>query len=176
MEKVIGIDLGTSTSCVSVVVDDKPFVIPDKDGVKIQPSIVNFRPDGKILVGKEGKAYVIQDAENTVSSAKRLIGRKFFSAEVKKAKALMPYTIVEGDSQSVNIHIQEKNFSLQEISAMILKKMKTIAEDYLGQTVRKAVVTVPAYFNDNQRAATKDAGKIAGLDVLRIIPDFACFS
>ncbi len=169
MDKVVGIDLGTSTSCVAIVIDGKPVVIPDKDGVQIQPSIVNFRPDGKILVGKEAKPYVIQDAENTVSSAKRLIGRKFFSAEVKKAKAICPYEIIEGDNQSVQIKIQDRPFTIQEISAMILKKMKSIAEEYFGETIRRAVVTVPAYFNDNQRAATKDAGKIAGLDVLRII-------
>lgn len=169
MEKVLGIDLGTSTSCVSVLIDGKPFVVPDKDGVTIQPSIVNFRPDGRILVGKEAKPYVIQDAENTVTSAKRLIGRKFFSAEVKKAKAVCPYEIVEGENQSVNLQIQKKIYTLQEISAMILKKMKSIAEEYFGETLNNAVVTVPAYFNDNQRAATKDAGKIAGLNVLRII-------
>lgn len=169
MEKVLGIDLGTSTSCVAIHMDGKPFVIPDRDGVKIQPSIVNFRPDGRILVGKEAKPYVIQDAENTVVSAKRLIGRKFFSAEVKKAKALMPYEIVEGENQSVNIKIQDKQYSLQEISAMILKKMKSIAEEHFNEAIKKAVITVPAYFNDNQRAATKDAGKIAGLEVLRII-------
>lgn len=169
MEKVLGIDLGTSTSCVAVFMDGKPLVIPDKDGVTIQPSIVNFRPDGRILVGKEAKPYVIQDAENTVTAIKRLIGRKYFSAEVKKAKALMPYEIVEGENQSVQVRIQGKTFTLQEISAMILKKMKSIAEEHFGESIQKAVVTVPAYFNDNQRAATKDAGKIAGLDVLRII-------
>ncbi len=169
MEKVLGIDLGTSTSCVALTVDGQPMVIPDKDGVTIQPSIVNFRPDGKILVGKEAKPYLIKDAENTVSSAKRLIGRKFFSAEVKKARAVCPYEITEGENQSVNIEIQDRSFSLQEISAMILKKMKSIAEEYFGETFRKAVITVPAYFNDNQRAATKDAGKIAGLEVLRIV-------
>jgi molecular chaperone DnaK len=169
LERVLGIDLGTSTSCVSVVIDGTPVVIPDRDGIPIQPSVVNFRPDGKILVGKEAKSYVIQDAENTVTSIKRLIGRKFFSAEVKKARAICPYEIVEGENQSVQVRIQGKTFTLQEISAMILKKMKSIAEEHFGEPIRKAVVTVPAYFNDNQRAATKDAGKIAGLDVLRII-------
>src|SRR5580765_2484806 len=133
MEKVLGIDLGTSTSCVSVMIDGKPTVIPDKDGILIQPSIVNFRPDGRILVGKEARPYLIQDGENTVSSAKRLIGRKFFSAEVKKAKAVCPYEIVEGENQSVNIKIQDKLYTLQEISAMILKKMKSIAEEYFGE-------------------------------------------
>ncbi len=168
-ERILGIDLGTSTSCVGVMIDGEPTVISDKGGSHIQPSIVNFRPDGRILVGKEAKPYVIQDAENTVCSAKRLIGRKFFSAEVKKARVLMPYEIVEGENQSVQISIQGKHYSLQEISAMILKKMKSVAEEHFGEPQKKAVITVPAYFNDNQRAATRDAGKIAGLDVLRII-------
>jgi len=169
LDKVLGIDLGTSTSCAALMVDGQPMVIPDKDGVRIQPSIVNFRPDGRILVGKEAKPYLIQDSENTVSSVKRLIGRKFFSAEVKKAKAVCSYQIAEGENQSVLVKIQGRDFTLQEISAMILKKMRSIAEEHLGETFRKAVITVPAYFNDNQRAATKDAGKIAGLEVLRIV-------
>ncbi len=168
-EKILGIDLGTSTSCVATVVDGEPFVIPDKNGFYIQPSIVNFQEDGRILVGMEAKPYVVSEAENTVSSAKRLIGRKYFSSEVKKAQALMPYKIVEGENQSVLIEVLGKTYSLQEISAMILRKMKSIAEEYFKESINKAVITVPAYFNDNQRAATKDAGKIAGLDVLRII-------
>ena len=169
MDKVLGIDLGTSNSCVATLVNGEPFVIPDKNGNKIQPSIVNFQKDGRVLVGVEAKPYVIQNSENTITSAKRLIGRKIFSAEVKKAMALMPYKILEGENQSVAIGIQDKTFTLQEISAMILKKMKSIAEEHFGEAFDKAVITVPAYFNDNQRAATKDAGKIAGLEVLRII-------
>lgn len=169
MEKILGIDLGTSTSCVAVVVNGKPTVLPDKSGVKIQPSIVNFQHNGKILVGIEAKPYLIQDAQNTISSSKRLIGRKYVSAEVKKAQALMPYKIIEGENQSVAIEIHGTMYSLQEISAMILKKMKSIAEEYFGEPITKAVITVPAYFNDNQRAATMDAGKLAGLEVLRII-------
>jgi molecular chaperone DnaK len=169
MNKVLGIDLGTSNSCVSIVIKKKAVVIPDKQGTLIHPSIVHFREDGSVTVGKEAKKWVVQDSEHTVFCSKRLIGRKFFSQEVKKSKALMPYTIVEGPNQSVEINIKDKQYSLQEISAMILRKMKSIAENYLGEEITKAVVTVPAYFNDNQRAATIDAGQIAGLDVLRII-------
>lgn len=169
MNKVLGIDLGTSNSCVSLVIKKKAVVIPDKQGTLIHPSIVHFRQDGSVTVGKEAKKWIIQDSEHTVFCSKRLIGRKFFSQEVKKSKALMPYSIVEGPNQSVEIAIEGKQYSLQEISAMILRKMKTIAENYFGEEITKAVITVPAYFNDNQRAATIDAGQIAGLDVLRII-------
>ena len=169
MEKVLGIDLGTSNSCVSVVVNKKATVIPDKNGVLIHPSIIYFRKDGAVTVGKAAKKFVVQESERTVFCAKRLIGRKFFSQEVKKSKAIMPYGIVEGPNQSVEIKIDNKQYSLQEISAMILRKMKAIAETHFGEEITKAVITVPAYFNDNQRAATIDAGQIAGLDVLRII-------
>jgi molecular chaperone DnaK len=169
MNKVLGIDLGTSNSCVSIVVKKKAIVIPDKAGTLIHPSIVHFRNDGSVTVGKEAKKWTIQDSAHTVFCSKRLIGRKYFSQEVKKSKALMPYNIVEGPNQSVEISIDNKQYSLQEISAMILRKMKSIAENYIGEEITKAVVTVPAYFNDNQRAATIDAGQIAGLDVLRII-------
>ncbi len=169
MSKVLGIDLGTSNSCVSVVVDGKPLVIPDKNGTLIHPSIVHFRKDGSVNVGKDAKRMMIQESERTVYCSKRLIGRKFFSHEVRKSKALMPYEIVEGPNQSVELRIDEKQYSLQEISAMILRKMKAIAESYFGEEITRAVITVPAYFNDNQRAATIDAGQIAGLDVLRII-------
>ncbi len=169
MSKVLGIDLGTSNSCVSVVIKKQAIVIPDKSGTLIHPSIVYFRKDGAVTVGKEAKKFVVQDSERTVYCSKRLIGRKFFSQEVKKSKAIMPYSIVEGPNQAVEIKIDDKQYSLQEISAMILRKMKAIAESYFGEEITKAVVTVPAYFNDNQRAATIDAGQIAGLDVLRII-------
>ena len=169
MEHVIGIDLGTSNSCVSVMRDGKIEVIKDSDGNCIQPSVVHFAEDGSVLVGHQGKAHMITSAENTVYSAKRLIGRKFFSSEVKKAKAVCPYEIIEGPNRSVMLSIRNTEYTLQEISAFILKKMKAIAEAHLGEEVTKAVVTVPAYFNDNQRAATKDSGRIAGLEVLRII-------
>ena len=167
--KVLGIDLGTSTCCVSVIIDRQPKVITDRDGANIQHSVVYFRDDGKIIVGTEAKQYIIKDSANTVYSAKRLIGRKYYSSEVKRAQAICPYQIVEGPNHSVNIVIQKKTYTLQEISAFLLKKMRNIAEEALGEKIANAVITVPAYFNDNQRAATKDAGKIAGLEVLRII-------
>jgi molecular chaperone DnaK len=166
---VIGIDLGTSNSCVSILRDGKVEIMLDEEGSNIQPSVVHFQEDGTVMVGRAAKAQMITSSENTVYSSKRLIGRKYFSAEVKKAKAICPYEIIEGQNRSVLIKVRGREYTLQEISAFILKKMKKIAENHLKQEVRKAVVTVPAYFNDNQRAATKDAGRIAGLDVLRII-------
>jgi molecular chaperone DnaK len=131
--------------------------------------VVSFLDDGSVLVGNAAKKNIITNAENTVYSAKRLIGRFFFSDEVKKAQSVMPYKIVEGPNNSVRIHVKGRTFSLPEISALVLKEMKAVAESYLGQPVTKAVVTVPAYFNDNQRQATKDAGRIAGLEILRIL-------
>jgi molecular chaperone DnaK len=169
MDKVIGIDLGTSFSCVSVVIDGNPVVIPDKDGNLTTPSVVAFGAENQRLVGWKAKRQAIYNPGNTVNSSKRLIGRKFFSQEVKKAKEMMPYQIVEGPHSDVRIRVQGQDYSLPEIGSFILSKMKQIAEDYLGETVRKAVVTVPAYFNDSQRQATKDAGEIAGLEILRII-------
>ncbi|MCC6337907.1 MAG: molecular chaperone DnaK [Myxococcales bacterium] len=165
----VGIDLGTSYSCVSVVIDGQPTVIPNEWGEMTHASVVSFLEDGSVLVGNAAKKNIITNADNTVYSTKRLIGRFFFSDEVKKAQAVMPYTIVEGPNNSVRISVRGRTFSLPEISALVLKEMKAIAEGYLGQPVKKAVVTVPAYFNDNQRQATKDAGRIAGLDVLRIL-------
>ncbi|MCB1197079.1 MAG: Hsp70 family protein [Deltaproteobacteria bacterium] len=169
MEKVLGIDLGTSNSCVAVMHNQNAFVIPDANGVKIHPSIVHFGQDGRILVGVEAKPKLSSHPNQTVYASKRLIGRKYFSAEVKKAKAIMPYKIIEGSEHSVLLEINGQAYTLQEVSAAILKKMKYIAESYFGETFRKAVVTVPAYFNDNQRSATIDAGRIAGLDIIRII-------
>jgi len=168
-EKVIGIDLGTSTTAVAIVENDIAKVLPNEKGEKIHPSVVSFLEDGNRIVGTEAKKRLILDPENTVYSAKRLIGRKFFSSEVKKAQAIASYKIVEGDNQDVRIEIRRHQYTLSEISAFILMEMKRIAEKYLSQEVKKAVVTVPAYFNDGQRQATKDAGTIAGLSVLRII-------
>lgn len=165
----IGIDLGTSFSCVAVVQDGQPTVIPNEWGETTHASCVSFLEDGSVLVGNAAKKNIITNPEQTVYSAKRLIGRYYFSDEVKKAQAVMPYRIVEGDNNSVRIAMNEHSYSLPEISALVLKELKAVAETYLGQEVTKAVVTVPAYFNDNQRQATKDAGRIAGLDVLRII-------
>lgn len=169
MGKVVGIDLGTSTSAVAVVEDGVAKVIPNERGEKIIPSVVSFLEDGTRIVGSEAKRRMIIDPENTVYSAKRLIGRKFFSSEVKKAQAVCAYKIVEGENQGVMIEIRGRRYSLPEISSFILMEMKKIAENYLGEKVEKAVITVPAYFNDGQRQATKDAGTIAGLQVLRII-------
>jgi molecular chaperone DnaK len=165
----IGIDLGTSTSCVSVVQDGQPVVIPNEWGETTHASCVSFLEDGSVLVGNAAKRNIITNAESTVYSAKRLIGRYYFSDEVKKAQAVMPYQIVEGDNNSVRIAVRGHTYSLPEISALVLKEMKAIAETHLGREVTKAAITVPAYFNDNQRQATKDAGRIAGLEVLRIL-------
>ena len=169
MEKVIGIDLGTTNSCVAIVENGTPVVIPNRGGYKTTPSMVAVTEAGKRLVGHIAKRQAITNAENTVYAAKRLIGRKWNSPQVKNAVATSSYRIVEGPHNDVRIVLRDKEFSVPEISAMVLQEMKVIAEDYLGETVNKAVVTVPAYFNDNQRQATKDAGEIAGLDVIRII-------
>src|SRR3954470_24954123 len=168
-EIAIGIDLGTSYSCVSILEDGKPIVIPNEWGERTHASVVSFLEDGTVLVGNAAKKNIITNAENTVYSAKRLIGRYFFSDEVKKAQTVMPYKIIEGQNNSVRIVVRDRQYSLPEISALVLKEKKAIAESFLGHPVAKAVVTVPAYFNDNQRQATKDAGRIAGLDILRII-------
>ena len=168
-EVAIGIDLGTSNSCVAVARGGKVEVLPNAYGESITASVVAFAEDGSITVGNAAKANIIHDPKHTIYSSKRLIGRYFFSEEVKKAKAICSYEIVEGPNHSVRIKVRGEEFSLPEISAMILREMKSIAEARLGQTVTKAVITVPAYFNDNQRQATKDAGRIAGLEVLRIL-------
>jgi molecular chaperone DnaK len=168
-ETAVGIDLGTSNSCVSVMREGNVEVMPNAFGEHTTASVVAFSQSGEISVGNQAKANVIHDPANTVSSAKRLIGRYSFSEEVKKAKAIFAYEIVEGPNHSVRIQIREEEFSLPEISAMVLREMKQIAEQNLGEPVQKAVITVPAYFNDNQRQATKDAGRIAGLEVLRIL-------
>jgi molecular chaperone DnaK len=165
----IGIDLGTSNSCAAAVVEGQPRVLPNAFGERTTASVIAFSEDGSITVGNQAKARVILDPRHTVSSAKRLIGRYFFSEEVRKARAIARYEIVEGPNHSVRIKIRDEQFSLPEISAFVLKEMRGLAETTLGQPVTKAVITVPAYFNDNQRQATKDAGRIAGLDVLRIL-------
>jgi molecular chaperone DnaK len=169
MERVIGIDLGTTNSCVSVLEGDSATVIPNRGGYKTTPSIVAVTEAGKRLVGHIAKRQAITNAENTVYAAKRLIGRKWDSPQVKNALMTSSYHIVEGPHDDVRIELRGKSYSVPEISSMILQEMKLVAEEYLGEKVEKAVVTVPAYFNDNQRQATKDAGAIAGLDVIRII-------
>ncbi len=169
MEKVIGIDLGTFNSCVAVVEGGTPVVIANRGGYKTTPSMVAITEAGKRLVGHIAKRQAVTNAENSVFAAKRLIGRKFSSPQVENAIANSPYRIVEGPHNDPRIQMRDKVYSVPEVSAMILQEMKIIAEDYLGTEVSKAVVTVPAYFNDGQRQATKDAGAIAGLDVIRII-------
>ncbi|MEM1032575.1 MAG: molecular chaperone DnaK [Myxococcota bacterium] len=169
-ERVIGIDLGTTNSCVALVQDGVPDVIPNRGGYKTTPSMVAITEAGKRLVGHIAKRQAITNAENTVYTAKRLIGRKFDSAPVKSALETCSYEIIEGPHGDVRIKLREALYSVPEISAMILQEMKLIADEHLkGDNVEKAVITVPAYFNDNQRQATKDAGQIAGLDVIRII-------
>jgi len=168
-EKVIGIDLGTTNSCVGIVEDGTPVVIPNRGGYKTTPSMVAIAENGKRLVGHIAKRQAITNAENTVFAAKRLIGRKWGVAAVRASVETMPYRIVEGPHNDVRVVVRGQVLSIPEISAYVLQEMRSIAEEYLGDEVTKAVVTVPAYFNDGQRQATKDAGRIAGLDVIRII-------
>jgi molecular chaperone DnaK len=165
--KVIGIDLGTTNSCVAVLENGEPKVIPNPDGGRTTPSVVAFTKDGEELVGTLAKRQQVLNPENTVFSIKRFVGRRF--KEVKSDVDRIPYRLVEGNNGDCRIRVGDKIYSGSEISAKILAYMKKAAESYLGETVTQAIITVPAYFNDAQRQATKDAGKIAGLDVLRII-------
>jgi len=167
MGKIIGIDLGTTNSVVSVMEGGDPVVIPNAEGGRTTPSVVAFTKDGERLVGQVAKRQAVTNPQQTVFSIKRFMGRKM--SEISEEKKLVPYTIIEGRNGMVSVEASGKKFSPPEISAMILQKMKQTAEDYLGTEVSKAVITVPAYFNDAQRQATKDAGKIAGLEVERII-------
>jgi molecular chaperone DnaK len=169
MGKVIGIDLGTTNSCVAVMVGGEPVVIPNQEGSRTTPSVVAFTEKGERLAGQIAKRQAITNPENTIFSIKRLIGRKYDSPQVKEAVKRLPYKIVEAPNGDAHVEVRGKRYSPAEISAMILQKMKQTAEDYLGEEVKEAVITVPAYFDDSQRQATKDAGKIAGLEVLRII-------
>ncbi|AUX21655.1 molecular chaperone DnaK [Sorangium cellulosum] len=169
MERVIGIDLGTTNSCVAIVEEGVPTVIPNRGGYKTTPSMVAITEAGKRLCGHIAKRQAITNAENTVYAAKRLIGRKWSSPQVKNAILTASYKIVEGPHGDVRIQLRDRTYSVPEISAMVLQEMKLFAEDYLNEPISKAVITVPAYFNDNQRQATKDAGQIAGLDVIRIV-------
>ena len=169
MAKIIGIDLGTTNSCVAVMEGGKPKVIENSEGSRTTPSIVAYMEDGEILVGAPAKRQAVTNPRNTIYAVKRLIGRKFDEKEVQKDIGLMPYKIVRADNSDAWVEIRGKKIAPQEISAQILRKMKKTAEDYLGEEVTEAVITVPAYFNDSQRQATKDAGRIAGLEVKRII-------
>ena len=169
MAKVIGIDLGTTNSCVSVMEGGKPKVIENAEGARTTPSIVAFAKDGERLIGQPAKRQAVTNPDNTIFAVKRLIGRRFEDPITKKDTELVPYTIAKGPNGDAWVKAGGEDYSPAQISAFILQKMKETAESYLGETVTQAVVTVPAYFNDAQRQATKDAGKIAGLDVLRII-------
>ena len=169
MGKIIGIDLGTTNSCVSVMEGSSPKVIENAEGARTTPSIVAYKDDGEILVGTTAKRQAVTNPKNTIYAVKRLIGRKFDEKEVQKDIHLMPYQIVKADNGDAWVEVRGQKLAPQQISAEILRKMKKTAEDYLGEPVTEAVITVPAYFNDSQRQATKDAGRIAGLEVKRII-------
>src|SRR5213594_2150730 len=169
MGKIIGIDLGTTNSCVAIMEGSKPKVIENSEGARTTPSIVAYMEDGEILVGAPAKRQAVTNPKNTLYAIKRLIGRKFEEKEVQKDIALMPYKIVKADNGDAWVEIRGKKIAPPEVSAQVLRKMKKTAEDYLGEDVTEAVITVPAYFNDSQRQATKDAGRIAGLEVKRII-------
>jgi molecular chaperone DnaK len=169
MGKMIGIDLGTTNSCVAIMEGGKPKVIENSEGDRTTPSIVAFTKDGEVLVGQSAKRQSVTNPANTVAAVKRLIGRKFTDEVVKKDMAMVSYKIVKADNGDAWVEVQGKKMAPQEVSARVLMKMKKTAEDYLGEPVTEAVITVPAYFNDSQRQATKDAGRIAGLNVKRII-------
>ncbi|WP_211444948.1 molecular chaperone DnaK [Collimonas humicola] len=169
MGKIIGIDLGTTNSCVSVIENGQPKVIENSEGARTTPSIIAYQEDGEILVGAPAKRQAVTNPTNTLYATKRLIGRKFDEKEVQKDIALMPYQIIKADNGDAWVGVREQKLAPPQIAAEVLRKMKKTAEDYLGEEVTEAVITVPAYFNDAQRQATKDAGRIAGLDVKRII-------
>ena len=167
MGKIIGIDLGTTNSCVSVMEGGEPVVIANDEGRRTTPSVVAFLKNGERKVGDPAKRQAITNPENTISSVKRFMGRRF--NEVTSELSLASYKVVKGDNDTVRVQIEDRMYTPQEISAMVLQKMKKTAEDYLGTEVTDAVITVPAYFNDAQRQATKEAGEIAGLNVRRIV-------
>ncbi len=169
MPKTIGIDLGTTNSCMAILEGGEPTVIPNAEGGRTTPSVVAFTKDGQRLVGAPARRQAVTNPQNTIFSIKRFMGRKM--GEVTEEQKKVPYEVVAGPNGQAHVRVSnaDRAFSPPEISAMILQKMRQTAEDYLGQAVTQAVVTVPAYFNDAQRQATKDAGKIAGLEVLRII-------
>jgi molecular chaperone DnaK len=170
MGKIIGIDLGTTNSCVAVLEGDKARVIENSEGARTTPSIVGFTGDeNEVVVGQSAKRQAVTNPTNTLYAIKRLIGRRFKDDVVQKDIDLVPYKIVEHENGDAWVEVNGKKMSPPEVSARVLQKMKKTAEDYLGETITEAVITVPAYFNDSQRQATKDAGRIAGLDVKRII-------
>ena len=169
MGKIIGIDLGTTNSCVAVMEGNTPKVIENAEGARTTPSIIAYQEDGEILVGASAKRQAVTNPKNTLFAIKRLIGRRFTDKEVQKDIEQMPFDIIKADNGDAWVQVRDQKLAAPQISAEVLRKMKKTAEDYLGETVTEAVITVPAYFNDAQRQATKDAGRIAGLDVKRII-------
>src|SRR3990170_3067207 len=169
MAHIIGIDLGTTYSCVAVMENGSPLVIPNQEGARTTPSIVAFTDSGERLVGHAAKRQAVVNPSNTLYAIKRPIGRRYDTPEVQRTQELVPFKIVQAQNSDAWVKIKEKLLSPSEISAMVLQRMRDIAEDYLGEKITDAVITVPAYFNDSQRQATKDAGQIAGLNVLRII-------
>jgi molecular chaperone DnaK len=169
MPKIIGIDLGTTNSCVSVVDVATPQVIANREGSRTTPSVVGFTEDGERLVGQIAKRQAITNPFNTIFAIKRLIGRKYESDEVTRAKQILPYNVISASNGDLKVKIRDREYSPEEVSAFVLMEIKSFAEDFLGEPVTEAIITVPAYFNDSQRQATRDAGKIAGLEVLRII-------
>ncbi|GAB60348.1 molecular chaperone DnaK [Rheinheimera nanhaiensis] len=169
MGRIIGIDLGTTNSCVAVLDGDKPRVLENAEGARTTPSIIAYAEDGEVLVGQPAKRQAVTNPKNTLFAIKRLIGRRFEDEEVQRDIKIMPYAIVKADNGDAWVEVKGKKLAAPQISAEVLKKMKKTAEDYLGEAVTAAVITVPAYFNDAQRQATKDAGRIAGLEVKRII-------
>ena len=169
MGKIIGIDLGTTNSCVAVMDGKNARVIENGEGDRTTPSIVAYAQDGEILVGQPAKRQAVTNPQNTLFAIKRLIGRRFEDAEVQRDVSIMPYKIIKADNGDAWVEARNEKMAPPQVSAEVLKKMKKTAEDYLGEPVTEAVITVPAYFNDAQRQATKDAGRIAGLDVKRII-------
>ncbi len=169
MAKIIGIDLGTTNSCVAVMEGGKPKVIENSEGARTTPSIVAYTDDNEILVGAAAKRQAVTNPKNTLFAVKRLIGRRFDEDMVQKDIKMVPYSIVRADNSDAWVEVRGRKIAPPEISAQVLMKMKKTAEDYLGESVTEAVITVPAYFNDSQRQATKDAGRIAGLEVKRII-------
>ena len=169
MPKIIGIDLGTTNSCVAVVDVTTPQVISNREGSRTTPSVVGFTEDGERLIGQIARRQAITNPYNTIFAIKRLIGRKFDSEEVAHAKKVLPYQVVPASNGDVKVKIRDREYSPEEISAFILMEIRSFAEEFIGEPITEAIITVPAYFNDSQRQATRDAGKIAGLDVLRII-------
>lgn len=167
MSKIIGIDLGTTNSCVAVMEGNEPVVITNNEGKRTTPSIIGFLDNGERKIGDPAKRQAITNPKHTIMSIKRFMGVRY--SEIEEEASLMPYEVIKGNNDTIRVKIKDREYTPQEISAMVLQKMKKIAEDYLGQEVTDAVVTVPAYFNDSQRQATKEAGEIAGLTVRRII-------